>query len=616
MRNLLTLAALVLSAAANTQFCLAQASDRMNQMIRVEGDKLYEGDREFRFISFNIPNLHLVEDNFAPDAESPFCWPNAFEIEDALESVRQMGGTVVRTYVLSVVREGSGMGDTVFVLGPGKFNEEAFRTLDLVLKTARDKGIRVLVPLVDQWHWMGGRAQYAGFRGREPDEFWTDDQVIADFETTICHLLCRRNTLTGVRYKDDPTIFGWETGNEIDPPAAWTKRIAAFIKSIDPKHLVIDGRSLHGVRQESLDDPNVDVVTTHHYPGPGRDMFAAIQQAREASRGKKPYFLGEFGFIPRDQVAKVLDQVIDQGLSGALIWSLRFHHRDGGFYWHSEPLGAGLYKAYHWPGFAGGAAYAEIPVLRLMRGKAFQIRGMDEPPPPVPTAPMLLPITEASAISWQGSAGASSYDVFRALAANGPWELVGPGVIDADWQYAPLFHDDSAQPGESYFYRVVARGDAGSSPPSNTVGPMRVTRRALVDECDDLSSVKSHDRAEPTTGSDRNTREDQSRLKLSPGGYVVYELEQPIDEWTVSAFLTDDQASLRVTRSADGTEFSECDSEAVDSGSSGSDYGYLRHVTLHGTELTPGTRFLRLELPATAAGDAQLSRVVIYFGSE
>ena len=90
--------------------------------------------------------------------------------------------------------------------------------LDLVLKIAREKGVRVFVPLVDQWWWMGGRAEYAAFRGKQPDDFWTDEQVISDFEKTISHVLNRKNTLTGVVYKDDPTIFGWETGNEIKPP--------------------------------------------------------------------------------------------------------------------------------------------------------------------------------------------------------------------------------------------------------------------------------------------------------------------------------------------------------------------------------------------------------------
>ena len=614
MRFLSAFLVLSLSLTTSVQTCVAQVSG-MDEIISARGDKLYEGDREFRFVSFNIPNLQVVEDNFAPGYDGPFLWPNEFEITDALESVRQMGGTVVRTYVLSVVREGSGMGDTVHVLGPGKFNEEAFRVLDLLVKTARDKGIRVFIPFVDQWHWMGGRAQYAGFRGKEPDEFWTDEQVISDFEKTIRFLLNRRNTLTGVLYKDDPTIFGWETGNEISSPPLWTKRIAALIKSIDSKHLVIDGNSLNGLQQQSIDNENVDVVTTHHYPRPGQNMVESVRQAIEKSRGKKPYYVGEFGFIPLAEMQDVLDLVVDEGVSGALLWSLRFHHRDGGFYWHSEPLGEVLYKAYHWPGFANGQAYQEAAVMKLMRSKAFEIRGIPEPPLEAPAAPTLLTIDDVSAISWQGSAGAAEYDVFRANKNDGPWELVGPRVVDSDYQYVPLFQDQTAQPGKAYFYRVAAKNSAGVSPRSNVIGPVRVEHHTLVDECEDLSLVASHEQVEPTTRNDRGTREDKSRLRISPGGHVVYDVEEPILQWTVTAYMEDDESDLSVSCRADKGDFAACEFTRSGDAKSSTDYGYLRHVELRGTTLPVGTRSIRIESPVAAGTAAQLSRVVIRYGA-
>ncbi len=97
------------------------------------------------------------------------------------------------------------------------------------------------------------------FAASEPDDFWTDPQLIADFKQTIEHVLNRKNTITGVAYKDDKAIFGWETGNEIDATPEWTREIAAYIKQLDPNHLVVDGRSLHGVAQWQVDEPNTDV---------------------------------------------------------------------------------------------------------------------------------------------------------------------------------------------------------------------------------------------------------------------------------------------------------------------------------------------------------------------
>src|SRR5262245_58932755 len=107
----------------------ATAAESQNFLTR-RGDKIFDGDREFRFISFNIPNLIVIEDAYEFTKPNPWRWPDEFEIEDALESVRQMGGRVVRTYVLSVHREGSDMGNFVHVRRPGEFNEEGFRSLD------------------------------------------------------------------------------------------------------------------------------------------------------------------------------------------------------------------------------------------------------------------------------------------------------------------------------------------------------------------------------------------------------------------------------------------------------------------------------------------------------
>jgi hypothetical protein len=136
------------------------------------------------------------------------------------------------------------------------------------------------------------------------------------------------------------------------------------------------------LRQESIDDPYVDIVTSHQYPG-GKDpkeLLDHLRTNRAMAKGNKPYFVGEFGFFDTDLIAQFLDIVIEEDICGALIWSLRFRNRDGGFYWHSEPMGSNLFKAYHWPGFASGDAYDEASLLRVMREKAFAIRGLPVPP--------------------------------------------------------------------------------------------------------------------------------------------------------------------------------------------------------------------------------------------
>ncbi len=327
-----------------------------------------------------------MEDEFDFLRGAIWRWPTEFEIDDALETINQLGGRVVRSYVLSVRRDDSNMGDVVHVRAPGEFNEEAFVALDRVLAAANRHGVRVMVPFVDNWGWWGGVEQYAGFRGKPAEAFWTDPQICADFKRTIEFMINRRNTITGVAYRDDPAIFGWETGNEISAPAEWTADIAAYIKQLDPKHLVIDGDSLRGVREASLADPHVDVVTQHFYPDQGPSPADVVRESMTKINRQKAYFVGEIGFLPTAEIAATIDVVKETGASGLLAWSVRYRREGGGFFWHSEPASEGKYKAYHWPGFATGERYDERNLLKVMRGGAFAIRGLPAPKLESPSA--------------------------------------------------------------------------------------------------------------------------------------------------------------------------------------------------------------------------------------
>lgn len=589
----------------------------LQHFITRRGDQLFDGDRPYRFISFNIPNLLVVEDAFDFTKTSPWRWPDEFEIEDALESVRQMGGQVVRTYVISVFRAGSDMGRTVHVFAPGEFNEEAFQTLDRVLEVANRKGIRVIIPLVDNWKWMGGVPQYAAFRGKDPAAFWSDPEIIADFKQTVEHVVNRKNSITGVPYKEDKAILGWETGNEIDATPEWTHEIAAYIKSLDPNHLVIDGRALHGIEPWQVEEPATDLVGTHHYPwGLGTDFVTPIRKAHAVAKGKKPYFVGEFGFVPTRHLAEVMDATIADGITGALLWSLRFHSRDGGFYWHMEVgTGGNFYKSYHWPGFASGAAYDEIAVLKLARDKAFEIQGVDPPPINRPQPPKLLTTQDAAAISWQGATGASSYDVERAEAEDGPWTKVGRDVTDADVQYRPLWSDAHATPGREYFYRVVARNSAGESAPSNVVGPVRPEDRTLVDDCRSLENVAGHNgNVKLRTDNVRTTQEDAHRIELAPGASIDYHVAGPIKAWRVFAFAESPDVELEAAGSTDGKNFSPLPVDRRVYSSGKGDYGYLAAIRFSGALQDGEAQTLRLTLPTGADPPLQIARAEIDYG--
>ena len=428
--------------------------------VRREGDRLVDADGEHRFISFNIPNLHVLED---PVWHVPHPW----EQSDALCSVVQAGGTVVRIYALSV---GEGPdGERRHVIAPGVFDEELLVALDALLELAGRFGVRVIVPLVDQWSFWGGVGEYAAFRGLSPSAFWTDPTVRADFALTVEHVLTRVNTRTGVAYRDDPAILGWETGNELSSPPEWTEWIAGLLKSLDPRHLVIDGHS--GIAEASLDNADVDVVSAHYYPGwVGQDLAAACARDRASTTGRRPLIVGEFGFAQADVLSAFMDEVVDDGTTGALLWSLRFHDVRGGFYWHAENEVEGVgYKAYHWPGFASGARHEEQETLSRLREAAFRIRAVPTPPWVPPDPPTVLAADRHGTIRWRGSAGATAYELWRADGADGPWQLVLSGFDDATQpSWASAADPDPPVRGAAH-YRMTALNSAGASAPSATV---------------------------------------------------------------------------------------------------------------------------------------------------
>jgi mannan endo-1,4-beta-mannosidase len=594
----------------------AQAGSTFSDFVTRSGDKLMESGHEYRFISVNIPNLHLIEDHLPFTSTNSWRLPTEYEMRDALLSVKQMGGQAVRIYTLSVKKHLDDGTVPNYVTGPGQFNEEAFRTFDLMMKISGEVGVRLIIPFVDQWSWFGGIAEYAAFRGKPADAFWTDPQLLEDFKQTVSFVVNRINTLTGIRYKDDKTILAWETGNELLNPVSWSREISRYLKEIDPNHLVLDGFHAgdRGLKEEAILDPNVDIVGTHHYglPGKGGDVFLDfVRKNRERTASKKAYLLGEFGFIPAENVQQVLNEVLSNGTAGALIWSLRFHTREGGFYWHSEPFGLGIYKAYHWPGFPSGEGYEETKLLSLLREKAFEIQGKPLPSLDPPAAPILLPIQFVSAISWQGSAGAVSYNVERAEKSGGPWLLAGMNIDDAGVQYRPLFNDTFAVPGKSYYYRVRAYNGAGGSGPSNEVGPVKASSLQLVDEMRDFSLLFGYGGKISLDGrSSRKAKEDSHRIKGNAGSYLVYRTSRPIEAARIFAFFPAEVSALTLQASSDGLTFLPLEISRKDFFKESAEYGYWKPVLFEALSPPRRTLFLKIELN----GETQIGRVEIDYG--
>jgi len=506
------------------------------------------------FVSFNLPNLHYIEDDWRFSSTVRYRLPNEFEIHDGLSTVRLLGGTVIRIYALSV-RKTNDTSDIVrHVNGPGQFNEAAFQALDAVLAKAGELGIKIIIPFVDNWAHLGGVAEYASFRGKPRDAFFTDPEVIGDFEKTLEKVILRTNTVNGKVYRDDPTIYAWETGNELGSPDRWVSQVAQFIKKLDPGHALIDGTYGPLIREHSLVDPNIDIVSSHHY-GPVARSLRMIDENVQMIRGKKRYVIGEFGLLSASDTERVLSRALSHHVEGILLWSLRFHNRDGGFYYHMEKP---PFQSYHFPGFASGHGYEEQPIMQMMRRLAFEVRGQEVPVLPIPATPALLPVTNVADIRWRGSAGASYYVVEREDAGTGNWQIVGHRVDETQTPYRAGFVDNSVPVGSKVRYRVLAANETGISPPSLPSEELTVLNQILVDEMGDRKLINSATGSLDVTSDHAELcKMDRNRLIGKPESRIVYQINGHPRSLQIFAFAQQAGKAFDLSWSSNGHTFSK-----------------------------------------------------------
>ncbi|MDZ7721267.1 MAG: fibronectin type III domain-containing protein [candidate division KSB1 bacterium] len=244
-----------------------------------------------------------------------------------------------------------------------------------------------------------------------------------------------------------------------------------------------------------------------------------------------------------------------------------------------------------------------------MREKAFEIQGLDNPMPPVPNAPVLLPIDHVAQISWRGSTGARAYDVQRSLSAKGPWATVGYNISDAATQYMPLYHDRDARPGTTCFYRVIAKNASGWSNPSNVMS-VKIGSQALVDEMGHLNRLyHSSGNWTVSTENDRSFKEDMQRLSGESGDELIYRVPGTICGWNIYTFTRTKEANAEIWLSADAKEYERVEGglNTIDTGEGY--YGYWRPVLFSQNALQSEARYIKIKLTA----ETQMSRIEIFY---
>lgn len=327
--------------------------------VQADGARLVVDGKPYRFVGANIDLM------FQKDTRS--------HLPVMMQFAAANGITVARVWasgeggLQDVQPANNWKRDRWFRLKPDEWNEEEFIFLDRVIAEAARNGIRVQLCLANWWRDTGGVTQYlrwSGITGADDDKypfginnekamlFYTNETARRLYREHVEKVAGRRNTVTGIFYRDDPAIFGYELMNEAQAITgrwaerrAWIAEMSTYLKSIDPHHIVAPGdwgyRSAAERREWLLDHqlPTIDYCDVHNYPRDDQDVYVdspealghfVESRAAAAFSLKKPLVLGEFGIHPEGYhgftrevwFRSYFDSALQNGAAGAMFWIL------------------------------------------------------------------------------------------------------------------------------------------------------------------------------------------------------------------------------------------------------------------------------------------------------
>lgn len=112
--------------------------------------------------------------------------------------------------------------------------------LDAVVHYAEQYGLKLVLPLANEWDDLGGINTYTTAFGCSETDFFSDTTCQGAYQDWISFVVNR--------YKASTAIFAWElmneprcTGCDTSVITNWASTTSAFIKSLDSDHMVTVG---------------------------------------------------------------------------------------------------------------------------------------------------------------------------------------------------------------------------------------------------------------------------------------------------------------------------------------------------------------------------------------
>lgn len=303
-------------------------SNKTQGFVRARESEFVIGNESFRFVAANVAVVYGETERE--------------RMPETLANVNAAGVRVVRVWAHgewdAAASEGRAPNDWLragaFRDGRDGWNEAAFVHLDRTLAEAARQNLRVQLCLANWWRDTGGVVQYLAWAGdgsaanaklpfgidyAKAMNFYTNEEARRLYREHVSRIVTRRNTVTGMLYADDPTIFAYELINEAQSlpgrdgeRRVWVDEMSRYVKSLDANHLVTPGvwgyRTARERREWIADHklPAIDFCDVHLYPRDDADSFADTpERMREFIENRmaaalllrKPLVFGEWGMV-------------------------------------------------------------------------------------------------------------------------------------------------------------------------------------------------------------------------------------------------------------------------------------------------------------------------------
>lgn len=295
------------------------------------------------FISWNGSEFILKNKRFYPVGPNVYWlgyqeshqYPNRRQIEEVFKVAINMNSTCIRSHTLGV---SSGHSKSLL---DTNYSDAAWEPIDYTFWMAEQHGIKLIIPLTDNYfYYHGDYSDFCSKRGKSKKDFWWDYDLRNDFKEYIRRWLEHTNRFTNKKIKDDPVLFLIELGNELGnirnnddsiPPKEWIEDISKFIKTIDTKHMILDGADECLGKSDNFNIQTIDAFRSNFYHKDYNRMDTHANSSR--SKGK-PFLVTEYDSKFGDDFLKHIEN--NKNINGSLWWCLYGTDDNGNFIRHND----------------------------------------------------------------------------------------------------------------------------------------------------------------------------------------------------------------------------------------------------------------------------------------